>query len=296
MNPSVGTHLPHTKGMTITEIIMSLDNRVEGYRIPFFQIYLGDRTGGGLVPFEKEDVQEALEIIGKRGFFIHSGLSNYLSNQRNYRHYVKKRILTELRQVKLFPLSGVVIHPGTMNMGGVKFELNETLDLIVSTISDIYKDGNDDLGLLFLENAAGEGYKVFKNIDEMKYVIKKLEHIRDKNGNHISRNIRICIDTCHLFAAGAYDLSKTKEIRKFKKDFDREIGLNYLKLIHLNDSKYEFGCRKDFHENVGMGKIWKSPRILKVLFQEFPDVPYICETRNFSDSMNFIERAKRLLH
>ena len=295
MNPRIGTHISHTKGITITEIIMSLDNRVDGYRIPCFQIYLGDRTGGGLVPFEKEDVQEALEIIGKRGFFIHSGLSNYLSNQRNYRHYVKNRILTELRQVKSFPLSGVVIHPGTMNMGGVKFELKETLDLVVSTISDIYKDGNDDLGMLLLENAAGEGYKVFKNMEEMKYVINKLEHIRDGNGNHISRNIGICIDTCHLFAAGAYDLSKTKEIRKFKKDFDKEIGLKYLKLIHLNDSKYEFGCRKDVHEIIGDGKIWKSPRILKVFFEEFPDVPYICETKSFDDSMKFIEKAKRLL-
>ena len=92
-----------------------------------------------------------------------------------------------------------------------------------------------------------------------------------------------------------YDLSKPKEIRKFKVDFEKEIGLKYLKLIHLNDSKYEFGCRKDYHENIGMGKIWKNPRILKVLFEEFPDVPYICETRNFSESMNFIERAKRLL-
>ena len=188
MNPRIGTHISHTSEMTLTSIIISLDTRVEDYKIPFFQMYLGDRTGGGMLPFEKDDIKEALEIIGKRGFFIHSGLSNYLSNERNYRHYVKRRILTELRQVKPFPLSGVIVHPGTMNMGGIKYELIETLDLIVRNISDLYQDGNRDLGLLFLENAAGEGYKVFKNIEEMKYVIKKLEHIRDRNrGTHFKK-------------------------------------------------------------------------------------------------------------
>ena len=71
--------------------------------------------------------------------------------------------------------------------------------------------------------------------------------------------------------------------------------MKYLKLIHLNDSKYEFGCRKDFHEVIGAGKIWRSPKVLKVFFQEFPDIPYVCETRSFRESMVFIEKAKRLL-
>lgn len=296
MNPRVGTHINFTTEETLTEIILSLNDLVEGYNIPNFQIYLGSRTGANMRSFSKKDMEDSLDIIGNRGFFIHSGLTNYLSSRINFRRFVERRTKQELKTVKPFPLSGVVTHPGTKNSGGIIMELEETLDNIVDNIYKIYKEGNEDLGYLFLENAAGEGYKVFKNIDEMKYVIKKLEGKYDVNGQSIARNIKICIDTCHLFAAGDYNISKISEIKKFKKDFSKEIGMKYLKLIHLNDSKHEFGCRKDAHEIIGKGYLWKSPKILKAFFQEFKNIPYLCETRNFGECLPYIEKAKELLN
>lgn len=296
MNPRVGTHINFTSEETLTEIILSLNDRIEGYTIPNFQIYLGSRTGANMRTFSKKDIEDSLDIIGNRGFFIHSGLTNYLSSRINFRRFVERRTKQELRTVFPFHLSGVVTHPGTRNSAGIIMELEETLDNIVDNIYKIYKDGHEDLGYLFLENAAGEGYKVFKNIEEMKYIIKKLEGKYDINGEPISRNIKICIDTCHLFAAGDYNISKISEIKRFKKDFTKEIGMKYLKLIHLNDSKHDFGCRKDAHEILGRGYIWKSPRILKAFFEEFKNIPYLCETRSFKECLPYIKKAKDLMN
>ena len=295
-NPRVGTHINFTRDETLTEIILSLNDIVDGYKIPNFQIYLGERSGANMRTFSFKDMEDALDIINDRGFFVHSGLTNYLSSRANFRRFVERRVKHELRTVKLFPLSGVVIHPGTRNMKGEILELNETLDIVVDNIYKIFKDGDDDLGYLLLENAAGEGYKVFKNMEEMKYVIKKLEGKYDVNGHSIARNVKICLDTCHLFAAGDYNISKISEIKRFKRDFSKEIGLKYIKLIHLNDSRHDFGCRKDAHEIIGMGYIWKSPRILKAFFEEFKDIPYVCETKNFRECLPYIEKAKELMH
>tara|TARA_R110001592_G_scaffold202005_4_gene451263 strand:+ start:777 stop:1673 length:897 start_codon:yes stop_codon:yes gene_type:complete len=294
-NPKVGTHLNFSEEETLSDVILHLDDIVPGYKIPNFQVYLGKKNNCEIRKLSKEDIDISLRIIGNRGFFIHSSLINYLSNLENFRRYCKRRIITELRQVKKFPLAGVVIHPGSKNCRGVRLELTETLDNIIHSIVDIYQMGHEDLGYLYLENSAGEGSKVFKNMEEMKYIIKKLELFKDINGEPISNNVKICIDTCHLFAAGDYDLSKVSQIKKFKKDFSREIGMKYLKLIHLNDSKHEFGCRKDVHEILGKGYIWKSPRILKTFFEEFKNIPYVCETRSFKECVPMIEEAKELM-
>ena len=131
MNPRVGTHINFTSDETLTEIILSLNDLVEGYKIPNFQIYLGSRTGTNMRNFSKKDMEDSLDIIDNRGFFIHSGLTNYLSSRTNFRRFIERRVKQELRTVKLFPLSGVVVHPGTRNMAGIKLELEETLNIVV---------------------------------------------------------------------------------------------------------------------------------------------------------------------
>ena len=295
MNPKVGTHIQFSENENLVEAILDANDMVEGYKIPCYQLYLGPRTTCNIRKLSVDDINIAKILIGEKGFYIHSSMINYLTNREAFRRYCKRRVVNELRHAKHFPVSGVVIHPGSRNSRGQRFELNEALDNVVHSVVDIYKDAPSDLGILYLENSAGEGSKIFKNMEEMKYVIKKLELFKDVNGDPISNNVRICIDTCHLFAAGVYDLSKISQIKKFKKDFSKEIGMKYLKLIHLNDSKHEFGCRKDVHEILGKGYIWKSPRILKTLFEEFKNINYICETRSFKECVPFIEKAKELM-
>lgn len=295
MYPKIGTQISFSNDETLSDAILNANESAEDYNIHNYQAYLGAKNSCNVRKLTPEDIEISNNLIGDRGFFIHSSLINYLTNREAFRRYCKRRLVNELRHAKYFKNSGVVSHPGSRNSRGERLELNEALDNVVHSVVDIYKDAPDDLGLLYLENSAGEGSKIFRNLDEIKYIIKKLEKFKDINNEPISKNIRICIDTCHLFAAGDYDLSKISQIKKFKEDFSKEIGLKYLKLIHLNDSKHEFGCRKDVHEILGKGKIWKSPRILKTFFEEFKNIPYICETKSFKDCILFINRATELM-
>ena len=199
MLPNVGTHVSFTKNVSLKELIISLENMYPNYDIPNFQVYLGPKVGGASRVLSKKDIDDSKKIIGKKGFFIHSCLTNYLSCPRKFKHYCKAKIVNELEHISVFPTSGVVIHPGTMNADGVKRDLTETLDLIIQNIAEIYKNGNKKLGKLLLENSAGEGSKVPKNLDQIRYIIKNLEKISDSVGNPISENVGVC-NTCHIFA------------------------------------------------------------------------------------------------
>ncbi|MBO4530183.1 MAG: deoxyribonuclease IV [Paludibacteraceae bacterium] len=119
-----------------------------------------------------------------------------------------------------------------------------------------------------IENTAGQGSNVGNQFEELKFIIDRVE---DKS------RVGICIDTCHAFAAG-YDLCWQESWQETFNKFDQIIGFNYLKGMHLNDSKKGVGSKVDRHENLGNGEIginafeWimKDPR--------FDNIPLILET------------------
>ena len=88
----------------------------------------------------------------------------------------------------------------------------------------------------------------------------------------------MCLDTCHLFAAGEYNISDVSEVDRFREDFDSMIGWNRIKIWHLNDSKLEFGSRRDRHEDLDFGKIGKDglKRVIKYAVEA--KQPLIMET------------------
>ena len=93
------------------------------------------------------------------------------------------------------------------------------------------------------------------------------------------QHIGVCIDTCHIYAYGLYNLSLISEVDKMFEDFDYLIGLNRLSLIHLNDSKDKFGSKKDRHERIGQGNIWgKDDSALRHLLLKYKNIPMILET------------------
>ncbi|KIH42811.1 endonuclease 4 domain protein, partial [Ancylostoma duodenale] len=89
--------------------------------------------------------------------------------------------------------------------------------------------------------------------------------------------VGVCIDTCHIFAAG-YDIRTKEAYNATMEKFDRIIGLKYLKAFHLNDSKGPVGCRVDRHENIGRGKIGKSGFKCIMDDERLDGIPLILET------------------
>jgi deoxyribonuclease-4 len=166
--------------------------------------------------------------------------------------------------------SGCVIHPGSLDKSRKdKKILQKGIEAIAQSINKIKFPDNS---MLLLENCAGEGNKIAKNIDEL---VAIYDLVRSK------QNVGICIDTCHAFASGEKNsnFGKIDDINNFLKEFDSKLGLDKLKLIHLNDSIEEFGSKKDRHACIGTGKIWKDNlSVLSYFLDKTKTIPTVLET------------------
>ena len=165
----------------------------------------------------------------------------------------------ELERANLLGIKNVVLHPGA----SVSYERNDSIKSIIKGLNLIL-DNNLDVTIC-LETMAGKGTEIGVNLDELKTIIDGVK-FKDKIG--------VCLDTCHLNDSGI-DLTNFDE---YINDFDKIIGINYIKVIHINDSKNMIGSHKDRHENIGLGTIGFDT-LIKIIYDErFKDIPKILET------------------
>ena len=122
--------------------------------------------------------------------------------------------------------------------------------------------------VIVLENMAGAGHSVGHKFEYLRYILDKV-HNKDRVG--------VCLDTCHLFAGG-YDVSTSEAFEEVMTEFDKEVGLHYLKGMHVNDSKAALGSRKDRHENVAKGLIGHDCFAFIMNDSRFNGIPLIMET------------------
>lgn len=161
--------------------------------------------------------------------------------------------------------SGVVIHPGNFP------HREKGLEAISKSINRInFNKGSK----LILENSAGQGVSLATTFREIGKIIDGVtENKRD--------NVGVCIDTCHIYAYGDYDLSEERDVDRMFRDFEECIGIDKLSLIHLNDSQNARNSRKDRHACLGEGCIWKECNRSLVYLLERCDkigVPMVLET------------------
>jgi|688.fasta_scaffold00700_40 deoxyribonuclease-4 len=166
-------------------------------------------------------------------------------------------------------VTGVVIHPGCYPDRVVG------LQTIAKTINKIEFNGK---AKLLLENCAGEGRKLCKNFSEFKLIYNSIN--KEK-----LNNVGFCVDTAHIWGEGLYDLSSIDEVKRMFIEFDNEIGIKNLTLIHLNDSEVPFGSKKDRHSVLGTGYIWGrdiSSLIYLLDYCKENSIPMILETNCMS--------------
>lgn len=165
----------------------------------------------------------------------------------------------EMERCEQLGITKIVLHPGS----SVGLERNHAISNIIKGLNMIL--GNKNNVTICLETMAGKGTEVGKTFEELVYII---EHIEDKS------RIGICLDTCHINDAG-YDISNFDIVLD---EFDKVIGLDYLKCVHVNDSKNEMGAHKDRHENIGYGNIGFD-NLIKVIYNgRLEEIPMILET------------------
>lgn len=171
--------------------------------------------------------------------------------------------LDEMQRCEQLGLTMLNFHPGSHLK---LISLDACLDRIAESINITLDKTNGVTAVI--ENTAGQGSNVGFSFEHIAHIIHKVE---DKS------RVGVCIDTCHTYSDG-YDLKTADGYQATWKEFDEIIGLNYLKAIHLNDTKKELGSRVDRHDNVGKGLLGIEffQRIMKD--DRFNNIPFILET------------------
>lgn len=175
-------------------------------------------------------------------------------------------------EVKLVAKTGaiyMVLHPGAHVGMGYEYGLER----IAEGIRIILRNTSFTNVVILLETMAGKGTECGINFEQIKRIIDLVK----------SDRIGVCLDTCHIHDAG-YDIINHYE--DVINEFDRVIGLNYLKAIHLNDSKNVCSSHKDRHENIGFGEIGFDTLMKFVNDERFIDIPKLLETPYVSDPAN----------
>jgi len=119
-----------------------------------------------------------------------------------------------------------------------------------------------------IENTAGQGTNLGHTFEQIKFII---DHVEDKS------RVGVCIDTCHAYASG-YDVRSKDGFKAVFKKFEEIVGFKYLKGMHLNDSKKDFGSRVDRHENIGTGLLGEESFAILMNDSRFDNIPMVLET------------------
>ncbi|MDP8314049.1 MAG: deoxyribonuclease IV [Candidatus Celaenobacter antarcticus] len=233
-------------------------------------------------PLEYQVIANFKENCSKHGFSSKYIMphDSYLINlghpQKDALEKSRAAFLDEVERCELLGLDYLNFHPGNaLNTITSK----ECLEIIAESINiTIEKTRNL---ILAIETTAGMGSSVGSSFKELAQIIEKIQN---------KSRVGVCIDTCHIFAAG-YDISTKMKYEDTMKRFEDEIGIDYLKGAHLNDSKKECGSRIDRHAPIGKGFIGIDGFRYIMNDERFDDIPLILETpdrENWKNEIKFL--------
>lgn len=240
-----------------------------------FMVYTGAPQNTIRRPISSMRIEEALELMKKNHLqenhvVVHAPYIVNLANPDPIKQQFAIDFLSEeVRRTDALHSKVIVLHPGAHMNEGVQ----SGVERISSGINQILQNTSSSSVIIAIEGMAGKGTEVGRTFEELKGIIDLVE---DKS------RIGVCLDTCHLNDAG-YDVSN--DFDKVLEEFDQKVGLTYLKVFHINDSKNELGAHKDRHENIGFGHLGFGS-IAKVVHHPLLEgIPKILETP-YVDSPN----------
>jgi len=173
--------------------------------------------------------------------------------------------LDEMKRCELLGLKYLNFHPGSHLR---KISEKDSLKIIAESVN-LAIDKTEQV-IPVIENTAGQGSNLGYRFEQIAFIIELIDN---------KERIGVCIDTCHLFTSG-YDIRTKTAFEKTFSEFDKIIGFQYLKGMHLNDSKPDLGSKIDRHESIGKGKIGIEAFSFIVNDDRFEEIPLILETPN----------------
>lgn len=177
--------------------------------------------------------------------------------------------IDELSRARALGLRGVIVHPGS-HLGAGE---SEGIRRIAESVNIAHRQTAGLSPLTILETTAGQGSAIGYRFEHLERII---DHIVEP------RRMGVCIDTCHLFAAG-YPIGTEKGWHAMMKELDDTVGLQRLAAVHVNDSKRSLGSRIDRHDHIGNGMIGRLGFELLMNDSRLADIPKILETEKSED-------------
>jgi deoxyribonuclease-4 len=178
-------------------------------------------------------------------------------------------MVEELRRAEALGLEFVVTHPGSPRDAGQIAGLRN----LIRGLDETHRQTPGLRCRILLETTAGQGSTIGYSFDQLARLIQGSAH---------SDRLGVCVDTCHIFAAG-YDIRDARGYEAAFEELDRTVGLEKVEAFHLNDSKGELGCRVDRHEHIGKGRIGKEAFRLLMNDPRFARTPMVLETPKEDD-------------
>jgi deoxyribonuclease-4 len=241
--PRLGAHLSIAGGLP-----RAVD-RAEASRCEALQIFTksaGQWRARPLPPEEIERFRQRIAETGIRPAIAHNSyLINVATAQRELRAQSIAALGEELDRAEALGLDGLVMHPGSYTSGTAA----DGLRLIADALMQLLDERPNLRTRILLEHTAGQGTNLGHRFEHLAEII-------DRMGG--TDRVGVCIDTCHLLAAG-YDICSAAGYRRTFAEFDRIVGIARIRAFHLNDSKKPCGSRVDRHEHIGKGCLGLEP-------------------------------------
>ncbi len=227
---------------------------------------------------EGEELQTLRDEKGQNPYCIHS---TYLVNLGTPKDDLFEKSLNclqaELDAAAALNVEYVVFHPGAHTGSGLENGIERIAE------------GIDELEIpegvtLLLENTAGKGTTIGKTFGQLREIMDKMETDEEKVG--------VCIDTCHAHAAG-YELREEDGFEDMLQEVEEDLGLEKVKMLHLNDSKDEKGSEKDNHQHIGEGNIGEEGFSNVVNSEKLEEIPMVLETP-VTDEKGYKENIEKI--
>lgn len=257
----IGSHV----SMSGKKMLLGSSEEAHSYGANVFMIYTGAPQNTRRKPIEELNIDAGLEYMKEHGMkeiVVHAPyIINIANTKRPETFEIGIRFLrSEIDRTEAIGAKQIVLHPGAHVGAGV----DKGIQKIIEGLNEVLT--NQEKVQIALETMAGKGTEIGRSFEELARIIDGVTH---------NENLSVCLDTCHIHDAG-YDVKN--DFDGILNEFDKIIGLDRLKVVHVNDSKNEKGAQKDRHANIGFGYIGFDALAYIVHHPQLEHLPKILET------------------
>ena len=259
----IGSHISSSKGYA------AMGRQAIKLGASTFAFFTRNPRGGKAKEIKETDVQKYLEIAEEQKFgpiVAHAPYTlNACAAKEDLRVFARETMADDLQRMEYISGNYYNFHPGSHVGQGAEIGIEKIAEVLNNVLFP------EQTTTVLLETMAGKGSEVGRSFEEIRAILDCVK-LQEKMG--------VCLDTCHVWDAG-YDI--VHDLDGVLQEFDRVIGLDRLKAIHINDSMNPLGAHKDRHEKIGQGNIGLETFVRIINHPDLCHLPFVLETPNDDD-------------